>query len=202
MKVSTKIAAYAWRFGMSREEYFKYQAAECDPYAMSEEELARRHDEERETLSQYCVARAKQQEEENRKQRTKEAIAKAKQLAAEEKARMTDETRKRIAWAKDAGRPQSASSGRRRRQRRIGSVERRLNSKRVSSNGASRPCRLVATRSCGLCRMVGKGFTYAADDPELTPIATSLAAEGIERALFAVDTLALSAKLALFRCLP
>ena len=50
--------------------------------------------------------------------------------------------------------------------------------------------------------MVGKGGLCAADDPELTPIATSLAAEGIARGLFAVDTLALSAKLARFRCLP
>ena len=96
MKVSTKIAAYAWRFGMTEQEYFKYQAAECDPYALGEEELARRHDEERETLSQYFVARHKATEEENRKAKTREAIAKAKAIAAEEKARMTDETRKRL----------------------------------------------------------------------------------------------------------
>ena len=60
VRVSTKVAAFAWRFGMSREEYFRYKNAECIPFNLGEEELARRHDEEKETLTKYMVARAKE----------------------------------------------------------------------------------------------------------------------------------------------
>ena len=65
VRVGTKIAAYAWRFGMSREEYFRYRNAECKPYALGEEELARRHDKEKETLTKYFFHRAEERAKEN-----------------------------------------------------------------------------------------------------------------------------------------
>ena len=96
VRVSTKAAAYKLRYGMSEQEYFAYKDKECVPYNLSEEELSARHEEEKETLSQYMVARAKENAADYRTKRTREAIAKSHEIAAEEKRKATEETQKRI----------------------------------------------------------------------------------------------------------